>query len=101
LLINQKLITSGTKVNQKLIKKHLTQKQEKHPIKIKQMIAPENKRRFWNKHKERGDVAELVALTGVTQPTITTLMKTGKGKTSLIIMVDSFYEQRVQSIQSK
>lgn len=65
------------------------------------MKVPTNKRNFWKINKERGDIAELVALTGVSQPTITTAMNKGKAKASLIIMIDKFYEEKVQSIQSK
>jgi hypothetical protein len=65
------------------------------------MQVPSNKRAFWKKNFDQGDVTALVEFTGSSQPTITKALNKGEAKSTLIIMIDQFFEKKLQSIQSK
>lgn len=63
------------------------------------MQVPSKKVAFWKKNFDKGDVTALVESTGMSQPTITKALK-GEANHNLIIMIDKFFNDKMNSLQS-
>ena len=65
------------------------------------MEVPAKKQAFWKKNFDKGDY-RLIAKEAKRSPqTITKAIKHGEAHRDIILIIDQYYEAKVQSIQSK